>query len=129
MVLLNKAALSSFDFDAPMSLLFFQCLVCVILVVIFISLGLVKVEPYNKEILKLWIPVNVIFVGMIFTSFFALKHLGVPMVTVLKNLTNLFTIVGDYLIYKKVTPAHSQFLNTRFRSFQFERVVKKAWTR
>lgn len=32
MVLLNKAALSSFDFNAPMSLLFFQCVVCVILV-------------------------------------------------------------------------------------------------
>ena len=50
-------------------------------------------------------PVNVIFVGMIWTSFFALKNLGVPMATVLKNLTNLFTIGGDYLLYGKVGPA------------------------
>jgi GDP-mannose transporter len=41
---------------------------------------------------------------MIWTSFFALKNLGVPMATVLKNLTNLFTIGGDYLLYGKVRP-------------------------
>ena len=52
---------------------------------------------------------NVIFVGMIWTSFFALKNLGVPMATVLKNLTNLFTIGGDYLLYGKVgQPSCSQ---------------------
>jgi GDP-mannose transporter len=39
---------------------------------------------------------------MIWTSFFALKNLGVPMATVLKNVTNLFTIGGDYLLYGKV---------------------------
>ena len=102
MVLLNKAALSSFDFNAPMSLLFFQCVVCVILVQLYSAFGYIKIEPMNKAIVKLWFPVNLIFVGMIFTSFFALKFLGVPMVTVLKNLTNLFTICGDYLLYRKV---------------------------
>ena len=184
MVLLNKAALSSFDFHAPTALLFFQCLVCCFLVRLFSLLGLVRVEPWyvlalyvvqcepcpaafckrcmpfgmlhaleplpavrnNAEhycmreamqvrglsahlagqkfmcrghsllqqavcpcalrrsfkIAQVWIPVNVIFVGMIWTSFFALKNLGVPMATVLKNLTNLFTIGGDYLLYGKV---------------------------
>ncbi len=56
----------------------------------------------NIKIVQLWLPVNVIFVGMIWTSFFALKNLGVPMATVLKNLTNLFTILGDYTMYGKV---------------------------
>ena len=108
MVLLNKAALSSFDFNAPMSLLFFQCIVCVILVRLSASLGFIKVEPWNPAIIRLWFPVNLIFVGMIFTSFFALKNLGVPMATVLKNLTNLFTIGGDYLLYKKVGLSYCQ---------------------
>ncbi len=54
------------------------------------------------KIVRVWMPVNLIFVGMIWTSFFALKNLGVPMATVLKNVTNLFTIVGDYLLYGKV---------------------------
>lgn len=103
MVLLNKAALSSFGFEAPMSLLFFQCLVCVSLVQLSVTFRFIRVEPFNIAIVKLWFPVNLIFVGMIFTSFFALKNLGVPMATVLKNLTNLFTICGDYLLYKKVS--------------------------
>jgi hypothetical protein len=60
----------------------------------------------NMKIVQLWLPVNVIFVGMIWTSFFALKNLGVPMATVLKNLTNLFTILGDYTMYGKVRHSH-----------------------
>lgn len=61
------------------------------------------------KIARVWMPVNVIFVGMIWTSFFALKNLGVPMATVLKNLTNLFTIGGDYLLYGKVgQPSYGQ---------------------
>lgn len=128
MVLLNKAALSSFDFNSTTSLLFFQCLVCVILVKLAELAGLVTIEPWNWKIIKAslpacamceralhlfellnintitlqaWFPVNLIFVGMIWTSFFALKNLGVPMATVLKNLTNLFVIGGDYFFYQK----------------------------
>ncbi|DBB06525.1 hypothetical protein WJX77_006771 [Trebouxia sp. C0004] len=101
MVLLNKAALSSFDFNSTTSLLFFQCLVCVILVKLADLLGLVTLEPWNMKIIQAWFPVNLIFVGMIWTSFFALKNLGVPMSTVLKNLTNLFVIGGDYFLYGK----------------------------
>jgi len=107
MVLLNKAALSSFNFNAPMSLLFFQCVVCVVLVRLSALLGFVRVEKFNPAIVRLWFPVNLIFVGMIFTSFFALKALGVPMATVLKNLTNLFTIGGDFLLYRKVRCFHA----------------------
>jgi len=40
--------------------------------------------------------------GMIATSFLALQDLGVAMVTVLKNLTNLFIICGDYFLFEKV---------------------------
>ena len=54
------------------------------------------------RIARVWMPVNFIFVGMIWSSFSALKNLGVPMATVLKNVTNLFTIVGDNLLYGKV---------------------------
>ena len=101
MVLLNKATLSSFAFQSPISLLMFQCLVCVLLVRFCHAVRVIKLEPWSFAIARLWFPVNVIFVGMIWTSFFALKSLGVPMATVLKNMTNLFTICGDYLLYGK----------------------------
>ena len=52
MVLLNKAALSSFDFDSTTSLLFFQCLVCVILVKMADLVGLVTLEPWNVKIIQ-----------------------------------------------------------------------------
>ena len=46
MVLLNKATLSSFDFNAPIALLFFQCFVCVILVRACSILGFIRLEPW-----------------------------------------------------------------------------------
>lgn len=52
MVLLNKAALSSFDFNSTTSLLFFQCLVCVILVKMADLVGLVTLEPWNMKIIQ-----------------------------------------------------------------------------
>ncbi|KAK9866984.1 hypothetical protein WJX84_002242 [Apatococcus fuscideae] len=101
MVLLNKAALSSFDFTSPVSLLFFQCFVCVVLVKVTQAAGFIKLEPFSWDIARLWFPVNIIFVGMTWSSFAALKNLGVPMATVLKNLTNLFVIAGDMTFYGK----------------------------
>ena len=100
--LLNKAALSSFNFKAPDALLFFQCSLCVILVQAFKLLGLIKVEPLSWRVVKVWYPVNLIFVGMLVTSFWALKDLGVPMSTVLKNMTNLMVIGAEYVLYKRV---------------------------
>ena len=46
MVLLNKATLSSFNFHAPIALLFFQCFVCCVLVQICSILGFIKLEPW-----------------------------------------------------------------------------------
>ena len=99
---MNKAALSSFDFKAPDALLFFQCALCVVLVKMFALAGYIKVEPFNWNIVRVWYRVNVIFVSMIVTSFWALKELGVPMVTVLKNMTNLIVVVTEYVMYGRV---------------------------
>lgn len=95
-------ALSSFDFKSANALLFFQCVVCVTAVKICEHMKVVRLEPWNSSIVKVWIPVNLIFVGMIGTSFWALQSLNVAMVTVLKNITNIFTIGGDYYFYGRV---------------------------
>ena len=52
MVLLNKAALSSFSFDAPTCLLFFQCAVCVLLVRLASLFQLIKLEPWSWQIAR-----------------------------------------------------------------------------
>ncbi len=102
MTLLNKAALSSFSFKATEALLFFQCAVAVVLVQVFKTTGYIKVEPFNWNIVKVWYPANFIFVGMILTSFWALKDLGVATVTVLKNMTNLIVVTSEYFMYGRV---------------------------
>lgn len=133
-VLLNKVALSSFQFRSPNALLFFQCALCVAAVQVSALAGLVKLEPLRAGMVRVWLPVNIIFVGMVGTSFWALASLNVGMVTgallkeqtgvcrrpsalpvvpvksfssghllcaVLKNLTNLFTLGGDFWLYRR----------------------------
>lgn len=76
LILLNKHALSSFAFSAPNTLLLLHCLMAVALVKACEAVGWVQIEPLTWEIFKLWFPVNLIFVGMLVTSFFALKLIG-----------------------------------------------------
>eukprot|EP01023_Acetabularia_acetabulum_P046551 TRINITY_DN4817_c0_g1_i4.p1 TRINITY_DN4817_c0_g1~~TRINITY_DN4817_c0_g1_i4.p1 ORF type:complete len:334 (+),score=32.80 TRINITY_DN4817_c0_g1_i4:102-1103(+) len=101
MILFNKVALSSFNFDAPNTLLFFQCLLSVFLVYFFKCSGIIQIKPMRMDVVKIWFPVNLIFVGMLATSFYSLKNLGVATVTVLKNLTNLLVIFGDLIFFGK----------------------------
>lgn len=103
MVLLNKHALNpkSFGFTAPNALLCFQCALAALLVKICELAGLVKLQPLKRDLIGIWFPVNLIFVGMIGSSFYALQHVGVAMVTVWKNVSNFVTAVCDVTIYKK----------------------------
>ncbi|KDD74006.1 hypothetical protein H632_c1659p0 [Helicosporidium sp. ATCC 50920] len=102
MVLLNKAALSSFRWTSPNALLFFQCAFCVAAVKLCEALGLVRpLEPLRSGLVRAWLPVNALFVAMIGTSFWALAALNVAMVTVLKNLTNAFVLAGDWYFFKR----------------------------
>lgn len=49
--------------------------------------------------MQLWLPVNLLFVLMLASGIWSLQLLGVGMVTIMKNLTNLLTISGDYFFY------------------------------
>lgn len=101
MTLLNKAALSAFNFTAPTTLLCFQCTVTLLLVGLAYVLGFGRPPPINLRLLQMWLPVNILFVGMVWTSFYALRNIGVAMVTVLKNLTNFLVIFGDLYFFNK----------------------------
>jgi GDP-mannose transporter len=101
MTLLNKAALSAFHFTAPTSLLCFQCTLTLLLVGLSYLLGFGRPPALNWRLLRLWLPVNVLFVGMVWSSFYALRGIGVAMVTVLKNLTNFLVIFGDLHFFGK----------------------------
>ncbi|XP_047334590.1 GDP-mannose transporter GONST1-like [Impatiens glandulifera] len=101
MILVNKYVLSSYNFNAGISLMLYQNLVSVVVVASLSFLGVVSTEPLTWKLIKVWLPVNVIFVGMLVTSMFSLKYINVAMVTVLKNVTNVMTAVGEMYLFNK----------------------------
>ncbi|XP_054820228.1 GDP-mannose transporter GONST1-like [Prosopis cineraria] len=101
MILINKFVLSSYDFSAGISLMLYQNFISVIIVCVLRLLGLISTEPLTWRLVKVWFPVNVIFVGMLITSMYSLKYINVAMVTVLKNVTNVITAVGEMYLFKK----------------------------
>ncbi|CAK8542245.1 unnamed protein product [Lathyrus sativus] len=101
MILVNKIILSTYDFNAGISLMVYQNFISVIIVSVLSLLGLISTEPLTWRLIIVWFPVNVIFVGMLITSMFSLKYINVAMVTVLKNVTNVITAVGEMYLFKK----------------------------
>ncbi|XP_065862262.1 GDP-mannose transporter GONST1 [Euphorbia lathyris] len=101
MILVNKFVLSSYGFNAGISLMLYQNLISVIIVSLLSNLGIISTEPLTWRLIKVWLPVNVIFVGMLVTSMFSLKFINVAMVTVLKNVTNVITAVGEMYLFSK----------------------------
>jgi GDP-mannose transporter len=118
MTLLNKAALSPPKTTAttattpttppPMAfpvitLLAVQCLCTLLLTCLACALGYGRLPPALpwRRWAQLWLPVNALFAAMVATSFLALRHMGVPMLTVLKNLTSLLVILGDKAMFGK----------------------------
>ncbi|KAK4256799.1 hypothetical protein QN277_006478 [Acacia crassicarpa] len=101
MILINKFVLSSYDFSAGISLMCYQNFISVTIVSVLSLLGLISTEPLTWRLVRVWLPVNVIFVGMLITSMYSLKYINVAMVTVLKNVTNVITAVGEMYLFKK----------------------------
>ncbi|XP_031484984.1 GDP-mannose transporter GONST2-like isoform X2 [Nymphaea colorata] len=101
MILLNKVVLSSYGFDAGVSLMLFQNLVAVIIILMLSAFGVVTTEKLTWRLVRVWIPVNMIFIGMLITGMYSLKYINVAMVTILKNVTNILTAIGDTYIFRR----------------------------
>ncbi|KAG7653393.1 Sugar phosphate transporter domain [Arabidopsis suecica] len=101
MIILNKIVLSSYNFNAGISLMLYQNLIsCLVVAVLDIS-GVVSVEKFNWKLIRVWMPVNVIFVGMLVSGMYSLKYINVAMVTILKNATNIITAIGEVYMFRK----------------------------
>ncbi|KAJ0040482.1 hypothetical protein Pint_27297 [Pistacia integerrima] len=101
MILVNKFVLSGYKFNAGISLMLYQNFISVIIVSTLSVMGVISTEPLTWKLIKVWLPVNVIFVGMLITSMFSLKYINVAMVTVLKNVTNVITALGEMYLFEK----------------------------
>ncbi|XP_011624830.1 GDP-mannose transporter GONST2 [Amborella trichopoda] len=101
MILLNKVVLSSYGFNAGVSLMFYQNLVSVLVVIALSFTGLVSTEKITWKLIRVWTPVNIIFVGMLVTGMYSLKYINIAMVTILKNVTNILTAIGEIYMFRK----------------------------
>ncbi|KAA8543756.1 hypothetical protein F0562_022067 [Nyssa sinensis] len=101
MILLNKIVLSSYAFNAGISLMFYQNLISSVIVLVLGFCGMVSLEKLSWKLIKVWIPVNVIFVGMLVSGMYSLKYINIAMVTILKNMTNILTASGEFYIFRK----------------------------
>ncbi|MCL7036151.1 hypothetical protein MKW94_025118 [Papaver nudicaule] len=71
MILINKCVLSSYDFNAGISLMPYQNLVSLVIVSTLSFFCLISTEPLTWKLVRVWSPVNFIFVGMLITSLFS----------------------------------------------------------
>ncbi|CAL4928166.1 unnamed protein product [Urochloa decumbens] len=101
MILLNKVVLSGYNFDAGISLMLYQNFVCVVILLILELFHVITTEELTWKLIKVWIPVNLIFIGMLVTGMYSLKYINVAMVTILKNMTNIITAIGELYIFRK----------------------------
>ena len=81
----------------------FQCVLAVVFSEVARSMRIINYSSFSFIKAKQWLPVNIMFIGMLCTGFLSLIYVNVPMVTVTKNCANLLTVFGESYIFKEST--------------------------
>lgn len=105
MVLTNKVISTTVADKSKLpqySIILFQCLLATIFVEGARFFKIVEYASFNLKTALAWLPLNILFICMLCSGFFALIYVSVPMVTIFKNLTNLVTVWGDYYFFGEV---------------------------
>lgn len=77
MVLANKIVLSKFNWNAPISLMLYQNTISAASVLILRWKNVIPKETIPLRLVQMWLPVNILFVGMLLTSLLSLQYLQV----------------------------------------------------
>eukprot|EP01120_Amphizonella_sp_Union-15-10_P015361 TRINITY_DN789_c0_g1_i1.p1 TRINITY_DN789_c0_g1~~TRINITY_DN789_c0_g1_i1.p1 ORF type:complete len:322 (-),score=32.31 TRINITY_DN789_c0_g1_i1:5-970(-) len=99
MTLSNKLILSNYKFHFPILLLLWQNSFTFLALYLFSSFGLVRVEPLRWSTVKIWLPLNFLFVLTLVTSLPSIQLLSVAMVTILKNFQTVAVTLGDNFFF------------------------------
>ncbi|KAH9620759.1 hypothetical protein KSS87_007051 [Heliosperma pusillum] len=105
MILINKCVLSSYDFNAGISLMLYQNFVSVLIVSTLSVSGVISTEPLTWRLIKVMLfgldGVLATDLKTVYIEALGLKYINVAMVTVLKNVTNVITAVGEMYLFQK----------------------------
>lgn len=112
MVLANKAISQTLSPSVrshipQMSVILYQNMLAVFLVQSAKACRLIDYPNFQLSVAYSWLPMNALFVGMLCSGFMSLVYVSVPMVQTFKNLTNLVTVAGDWLIFNEQVSALS----------------------
>ena len=94
LTVLSPPSARSYNTNFNILLVVFQALAAIFLCSGAKAAGKIDYPEFQKPIAMQWLPVNLIFCGMLYTSMQALTHNNVPMVTVFKNIANIFIAAG-----------------------------------
>jgi len=106
-MLLNKTLANKGD-KLPLScVMLVQNLVTLMLIYIFDAIlsdktknsWKMKIPAFRVRTCILWLPVNIFFLTMLYSGFITLNKVSVSLVSVCKNVTNVFTTMGDRLLF------------------------------
>lgn len=84
-----------------MVVILIQCLIALFMVESAKMMKWVDYAPFNLETAKSWVPVNLLFIGMVTSGLISFIYVSVPMITIFKNLTNLVTVAGDWYLFNE----------------------------
>jgi GDP-mannose transporter len=97
--LTNKILFQFFHFPYPLVLLLYQNVFTLVLCLAARYFGFIQFPGLQKEVVKDWIPVNILFILMLSTGSYALRILSIPMVTIFKNISTCLVTFGDYALF------------------------------
>ena len=96
MTLTNKYVVNG-DFNLNFFLLAVQSTVCLLVISVLKSLGIITYREFNTLEARKWSPIAFLLVIMIYTSSKALAFLSIPVYTIFKNLTIILIAYGEVL--------------------------------
>ncbi|OBT87258.1 hypothetical protein VE02_02945 [Pseudogymnoascus sp. 03VT05] len=107
MTIINKFCVSGKDFNLNFFFLAVQSLVCIVAIIVCKSTGFIEnLAKFDIQKAKIWFPISLLLVSMIYTGTKALQFLSVPVYTIFKNLSIIVIAYGEVLWFGgTVTPA------------------------
>ena len=104
MVISNKMISSTLPSEArahlpQASVILFQCFIAVVMVAAAKQCNIVEYPSFSFAVAKSWMPLNILFIGMLFSGFMSLVYVSIPMVTITKNLANIITVFGEWYLF------------------------------
>eukprot|EP01060_Flectonema_neradi_P039201 TRINITY_DN852_c1_g3_i1.p1 TRINITY_DN852_c1_g3~~TRINITY_DN852_c1_g3_i1.p1 ORF type:complete len:371 (+),score=35.01 TRINITY_DN852_c1_g3_i1:56-1168(+) len=102
MIILNKQILDKKQFSFPFVVIFFQNLSAILVVLVLKQAQVIDYPKLEAKLVRRWLPLTGLFVGMLVTSLLALKTMSIPLQTLIKSLAIILTAVGDHVLFGHV---------------------------